>query len=104
MPLVHVCWIRKDGPKGVRVSAASEARRKNESLPLRQLIRTNKSNTVELSRRTCRWCMSAGFERTDRRESASLQRGEARRKNESLPLHQIKAPCQTRGGGSLAVT
>jgi len=85
MPLVHVCWILKDGPKGVRVSAASEARRKNESLPLRQLIRTNKSNTVELSRRTCRW-------------SASLQRGEARRKNESLPLHQIKAPCQTRGG------
>jgi hypothetical protein len=46
MPLVHVCWILKDGPKGVRVSAASEARRKNES----------------------------------------------------LPLHQIKAPCQTRGG------
>jgi len=34
-------WIRKDGPsfsEGVRVSAASKARRKNESHSLRQLF------------------------------------------------------------------
>ena len=32
MPLVRVCRIRKDGPKGVRVSAANESETKERIL------------------------------------------------------------------------
>ena len=39
---------------------------------------------------TCLKCMFSGFERTDRRESASLQRAFARRKNESFTAHQMR--------------
>jgi hypothetical protein len=42
MPLMHVCWIRKDGPKGVRVSAArgSETKERIPPSPPVQPIRT----------------------------------------------------------------
>ena len=53
-------WIRKDGlsdSEGVRVSAATEGRRKNESLQPCQVDKDMELGTEELLGQTCHWCM-----------------------------------------------